>query len=306
MSEGSRGIVNKNESGSVKNAQDNDGSRGIVNNNEKSMSEQDNDGSRGIANKNEKSMSKQDNDGSRGIANKNKKSMSKQDNDGSRGVVNKNERVVSVKNKNISLIIAGGSIFAALSYGLQVLTAPFVDVLRVPGWFIAFFDPVSIIWVMSFLVFGIKAGLLTSAIGAVLLTITDNTPSGFIGPMMKFIATITLIVTPWIISKIRKTKLTSEYLLGHQVFIKTWIFAVLVRAVVMIVMNWLVLAYIYPMFFPIDVLTFNLKWLGLTTINGWTAVIITNVLINSLQSVWDYFVSYGVVKPISMKISLPW
>jgi riboflavin transporter FmnP len=232
--------------------------------------------------------------------------MSEQDNDGSRGIVNKNERIVSVKNKNITLIIAGGAIFAALSYALQVITAPYVDVLRVPGWFIAFFDPVSIIWIMSFFIFGLEGGLLTSVIGAILLVTTDPTPASFVGPSMKFIATITLMVTPWVITKIKKTKLSSEYLLNHKVLIKNWIIAVLFRAGIMCVLNWIALAYVFPLFFTMDVLWLNLDWLGLPTINGWTAVMVTAILINILQSVWDYFVSYAVVKPISMKISLPW
>jgi riboflavin transporter FmnP len=48
--------------------------------------------------------------------------------------------------------IAGAAIFGALSVVISALTTPIIP--RIPGWGMAIFDPVSIIWIICFLIFG--------------------------------------------------------------------------------------------------------------------------------------------------------
>jgi riboflavin transporter FmnP len=86
--------------------------------------------------------------------------------------------------------IGAAAVFGGLSLVLDALTAPYLP--RVPGWGIGFIDPVSIIWVTSYLLFGFTAGFTTSIIGTIGLMFFD--PFTPIGPIMKFLATIPIIL----------------------------------------------------------------------------------------------------------------
>ncbi len=184
----------------------------------------------------------------------------------------KQGEIESVRSKRTTLLIqiAGGAIFAAVS----IAVSPIVSILpRLPGWGFALFDPVSIIWIVSFLIFGPIAGILSTSIGSLGLVIWD--PTG-IGPLYKFLATIPLVLVPTIFLKLYKQgngEKTSNKLMKPLNYVIYGIIALIVRLVLMLIING-------AMF-------------------GFSAYVITFVLlINSIQTAFDlivpYFIAFGL------------
>ncbi|MGY5870701.1 MAG: hypothetical protein RTV72_00500 [Candidatus Thorarchaeota archaeon] len=86
-------------------------------------------------------------------------------------------------------------VLASVLASLSIASAPIADIVpRIPGWGIAFFDPVSTFWIVSFLLGGLWVGLVSSVAGMMGLFLYDPTA---IGPVMKLIATLPMIVIPW-------------------------------------------------------------------------------------------------------------
>jgi hypothetical protein len=194
--------------------------------------------------------------------------------------------------------ITGGAIFAALSLAVAVVAKPLVDSLRTP-WGMAWWDPVSVIWILSFFVFGFEAGLLTSVIGMVLLFVTDPT-AGWFGPIFKFVATVPLIIIPLIITKIRKQSINNEVILKPINLVINWGFSVIVRVIIMVGANIFAIYMFFggPSFFEF------VPWgfLGLEHINIWLAFIVYVICLNILQSISDYLIPYALIKPLQVTI----
>ena len=209
------------------------------------------------------------------------------------------ENYAEHKQKHSFIIkITGGAIFAALSLAIAVLSKPLVDSLRTP-WGAAWWDPVSVIWILSFFVFGYEAGILTSVIGSILLFIVDPT-AGWFGPIFKLIATLPLIVVPYLLMKIRKKPLNSEFALKPKTLIINLLFSILVRVIIMVGAN-IFAIYVFfggPSFFvavPWD-------FLGLGSINIWLAFATSVIFFNTLQSISDYLIPYALIKPLQVGI----
>ncbi len=189
-----------------------------------------------------------------------------------------------------TLEIVGAAIFGALSIVVSVFITPILP--RIPAWEIAIVDPVSIIWITCLLIFGVRAGLLCTAIGTVGLMPFD--PSGWIGPMMKFSATISLIIVPIVFLKLYKRDdqgKKSLKLKRPKNYIVYGALGTVLRIGVMIIFNIVIFLTFWS-----DYLAYtNLEFLGLPQISGWTALIIGAILINSWQSVLDLLVPYLLV-----------
>ncbi|NHJ25807.1 MAG: hypothetical protein EAX89_14595 [Candidatus Lokiarchaeota archaeon] len=184
-----------------------------------------------------------------------------------------NEVEVS-KNSRITLQIAGASLFGALSIVLSLLS-PILP--RIPQG-IAFFDPVSIAWVLCFLIFGPAAGVLCSVIGFLGL-IPFDTSIPVIGPLMKLSATLPLIIMPILILKLYKREegiLKQSKLKKPINYIVTGLVGIAVREIVMILLN----VAVYLTFF------------GSIGLDVWLIVI---AIINPIQSIWDLLIPYIVV-----------
>ena len=180
----------------------------------------------------------------------------------------------SIRSKKslMTLQLAGGAIFGALSIVVSFIAA-FLP--RTPEGF-AYFDPVSIIWVLAFLIFGPLAGILCSAIGMVGLMFFD--PFAPIGPSLKFIATIPMIIVPTLLKKLYKEGEGSEKLLERKSYITVGLIAILVRIAIMVPIN--IVLYI-ALGFPAEGLMY------------WIFIVI---LLNALQGVWDWLVPYIIVR----------
>jgi riboflavin transporter FmnP len=186
--------------------------------------------------------------------------------------------------------VTGAAIFGAASAVVAVISAPYLP--RVPGWGIAFIDPVSIFWVSCFLMFGMRSGLIASVFGTIaLLPVDPFTPWG---PLMKFAATAPMIILPTLFLKVvhRSTKSSDNRLSLQLTSPKTYAaamsIAVLVRDLVMVVFNLLLF---------LTILAPSVAYISLGPITGWVAIIITVVLINTEQSIWDTSIPWIALRP---------
>lgn len=188
-------------------------------------------------------------------------------------VVEEVETFLSKKTR-FTIQIVGGAIFGALSLVFSLYVVPYLP--RTPEGF-AFFDPVSIIWVTCFLIFGPLAGILCSIIGMVVLFPFD--PFTPIGPLMKFSATFSLMIVPILllyIFKHKKGERMSQKLKEPKTYILYGALGVVLRIVVMVFLNIIV----YLSFYGSDGLEY---W------------IILVILLNSLTSLWDLLFPYLLV-----------
>ncbi|MFW9947617.1 MAG: hypothetical protein ACFFDX_12405 [Candidatus Odinarchaeota archaeon] len=197
---------------------------------------------------------------------------------------------VRSKSSQRTLTISGAASFGALSLVLSAILAPIIP--RVPWWGIAYLDPVSIVWIMCFFIFGTKAGLLCCVIGTLGLMPFD--PFAPIGPLMKFSATVILIVIPMLLLKLYKTEegvKNSQKIKKISNFAITSILSVLLRIAVMMWFNALLFLTLFaPLFAYV-----NLEFLGLPNVTGWSAIIIMVIFINAETSVWDLLIPYLTV-----------
>ncbi len=166
--------------------------------------------------------------------------------------------------------VAMGALLGALSIALAA-TASFIP--RIPGWGIALFDPVSLIWIIAFLIGGIEVGMMTTIAGFFGLFLFD--PTG-IGPVFKLLATLPMILVPWIGIRYSKQQLDGKYLSSARIYSKYVIVAIIIRMSLMI---------------PLNLVTVPLLY-GILDINF---IITYTVILNSLQSFWDALIPYLIV-----------
>ena len=194
------------------------------------------------------------------------------------------------KSSQLVLQISGAALFGALSLVVSILTTSILP--RIPGWGIAIIDPVSIIWIMCFLIFGTKAGILCCVIGTFGLMPFDSFAP--IGPIMKFSATFALIIVPILFLKLYKHEegvRNSQKIKKMRNYVVYGIFGVLLRIGVMMIANYLLFITVLS-----DYLAFmSLDFLGLPGVTSWTAVIIVVIFINAETSLWDLIIPYIVV-----------
>jgi len=189
-----------------------------------------------------------------------------------------------------TLKVAGAAMFGALSLIMSAYLTPILA--RIPGWQIAIFDPISIVWITCFLIFGVEAGLMSLAIGSVGLLPFD--PTAWLGPLMKFSATFSLIIIPIIVLKLYRKEegiSNSKKLKDRKNFIFCGILGTVLRCIVMLILNIWVFLTIYAGY---EVYV-DLAFLGLPDITSWTAIIIGVIIINAYQSVLDLLIPYIIV-----------
>jgi hypothetical protein len=109
---------------------------------------------------------------------------------------------------------------------------------------IALIDPISFCWIIAFLIGGIKVGLLTTFAGSIGLFYFD--PYTPVGPIFKILATLPMILIPWIGMRLRNPDAGGEFLGSVKEFAVLMFLAYLVRLGIMIPLNLAVA----PIFFP--------------------------------------------------------
>ncbi len=180
------------------------------------------------------------------------------------------ELTTTSSNADYTKRIAIGAILGALSIALSV-TASFIP--RIPGWGIAIFDPVSLIWIIAFLVGGIEIGMVTTYAGFFGLFLFD--PTG-VGPIFKFLATVPMILVPWVAMNFSSKQLDGTYLASPRTFSKYMVIAYCIRLGIMIPLNLLVV----PLLFGINDVTF---------------IVMYTLILNTLQSFWDAVIPFYIV-----------
>jgi hypothetical protein len=166
--------------------------------------------------------------------------------------------------------IAVAAVLGAVSIALAS-TATFIP--RIPGWGIALFDPVSLIWIIAFLLGGIEVGMVTTYAGFFGLFLFD--PTG-IGPVFKFLATVPMILIPWLAIKFTNVTEGGKHLANPRTYAKYMILAYLVRLALMIPLNLWLLAALFG-------------------IQDYGFVITYTLVLNTLQSFWDASIPFYIV-----------
>ncbi|MFX0080646.1 MAG: hypothetical protein ACFE94_02735 [Candidatus Hodarchaeota archaeon] len=193
--------------------------------------------------------------------------------------------VVRTRSSQVTIHIAGGAIFGALSAVVSFVLSPIINASRIPGWQIAMFDPTSWVWIICFLIFGVYSGLICCCTGAIGLLLID--PSGWVGPLFKFSATVPLILIPFFIFKLNE----SQKLKDPKNFVISGAISTLVRIAIMLPLNLLFFATIWSEWFEF----MDLEIIGLGNITGLSAVLIFNPIINLYTSALDLTVPYFLV-----------
>ncbi len=189
--------------------------------------------------------------------------------------------------------VAGAAIFGALGAVVAFLTAPYLP--RIPGWGIAWIDPVSIIWLICFFIFGAAAGVLCCLIGTAALMFVD--PWVPIGPLMKLIATLPMIIIPFIMLKLKKDwDYSCESLKGKKIIPITAI-AIIIRFGIMLGANILVLIFLWG----------GIEYApALWGLEGIWVIIAVVMVINTLQGVWDILIPWLIVYPTKIYEYATW
>jgi len=130
-------------------------------------------------------------------------------------------------------ILAGAALLGAISWLFVILPD-----LRVPGWNIAIIDFVAIPWVIAFLLFGLRGGILTSAIGTIAIFFSSEEPVPFVGAVSKFGAIVPMILTVYFLMKMLPDQPpTAKIFESSRSYVKLFIPAVFVRCIAMFLIN---------------------------------------------------------------------
>ena len=187
--------------------------------------------------------------------------------------------------------IAAAAILASLSVAVSPI-ASFVP--RVPTFGIAIFDPISLFWIIAFLVGGIWVGLFSMVAGGIMLNFFDPFP--IIGPMLKILATAPMVILPWLAvrrngnQQERRLMRATSQLTGAveddsrggaalskvRLYTGLMFLAYLIRLAMMIPVNLVVVPFIWGVSDP-------------------TFIISYTVILNTIQSFWDAFLPFLVI-----------
>lgn len=198
--------------------------------------------------------------------------------------------------------LAVSSVLGALSIFLV-----FAPDVRLP-WGMAALDFIAIPWIIAFLLFGLKSGLLTSIIGFLGIFFFSEEAIPFVGATMKFSATIPLILVPALVLKFTRSKSSSESFAVKKAYIFSMAVAIVVRCFVTMLLNyyWAV-PFMYNLK-PSDVPgAFNFFfWGGSLGSSALTYYILGVSLWNTWQGVVDAVVSWSVVYPTKLYKQFRW
>lgn len=167
-------------------------------------------------------------------------------------------------------------VLASVLASLSIAIAPIAEIVpRIPGWGIAIFDPVSLFWIISFLIGGIWVGLVSTIAGTMGLFLYDPTA---IGPVMKLIATLPMIVIPWYGVRKLKNNVGGESLSNPKFYATLMILAFALRLALMVPINLLYGSIAYPFFTMEFIINYA-------------------IILNSFQSLWDALIPFIIVYP---------
>jgi len=127
-------------------------------------------------------------------------------------------------------------------------------------------DLVGVPWIIAYFLYGGRAGLVTSAIGAIIITLVA--PSTWLGALLKFTATLPMWLFPMIFQKIRRID-TDKF--SRSVFLPvSIIIAIFVRMLIVLPINYYFAIPIWTGWSPAQAMEFVPWWImcGLNAIQG--------------------------------------
>jgi hypothetical protein len=192
---------------------------------------------------------------------------------------------VSIRSKRAqrNIQIVGGAVFGAVSIALTGILINLINLTRIQGWGIAFFDPMSWIWMICFLLFGPLAGILSSVIGTFGLMIFD--PTG-IGSIFKIAATIPQIILPTLLLKLKNAGVSNkDKLKNPKKYILVSLISIGARIGIMLIAN---ITYLMILGVPVE-------YIEVFGITGWMAVTVFVITINSYAGALDLGIAYLIV-----------
>ena len=185
--------------------------------------------------------------------------------------------------------IAGATILAPLAVILQILPPLFIS-----PWTMRI-DLVAIPWMLCWIIFGLKPALLSLLISAPLIGFIGPFAGGWVGAIMKSVATIWMFLIPAIIAW--KTGGTKRLLENKHLFVLAGVIALIVRAVITVIFNfYFALPFFFDMtpndiismFSSTDMLSFVGNSLGLIGLGAFVAEV---AIWNTIQGIIDLTVS---------------
>ncbi len=102
-------------------------------------------------------------------------------------------------------------------------------------------DLVAVTWIIAYFLFGIRAGILVSITGSLIITIFA--PFSWVGAIAKLVATIPMILIPFIILKF--TKIQRKDLQNIKNLVLVLIISLIIRSFVMVIFNY---GFLLPIF----------------------------------------------------------
>jgi len=174
--------------------------------------------------------------------------------------------------------IAGSTILAALAVILQILPPIFVS-----PWSMRI-DLVAIPWILCWIIFGLKPALLSILISAPMIGFVGPLAGGWVGAIMKSVASIWMFVIPGIIAwKVGGAKKLLE---NKRLFVVASIVAIFARIGVTVIFNYY---FALPIFFemtPNDIINFyeSVNIFGLVGLGSYIAAV---AFWNTIQAIVD-------------------
>ncbi|MHA3962407.1 MAG: hypothetical protein AM325_002600 [Candidatus Thorarchaeota archaeon SMTZ1-45] len=166
--------------------------------------------------------------------------------------------------------IVTASVLAALS----IAVAPIASIVpRIPGWGIALFDPVSIFWIIAFLLGGYWVGMLSAFAGTFGLFLYDPTA---IGPIFKILATLPMILVPWLGVRRLGNESRGESLSRPRFYGTLMLSAFILRLLLMVPINLIYGAIAMPFLTVEFILSYA-------------------IILNAFQSMWDALIPFIIV-----------
>lgn len=166
--------------------------------------------------------------------------------------------------------IVTASVLAALS----IAVAPIASIVpRMPVWGIALFDPVSIFWIVAFLLGGYWVGILSTFAGTFGLFLYDPTA---IGPIFKLMATLPMILIPWFGVRRLENGTGGKSLSRPRFYATLMLSALIIRLLIMVPTNLIYGAIALP-------------FLTVEFIIGYA------IILNAFQSMWDALIPFIIV-----------
>jgi len=190
----------------------------------------------------------------------------------------------------ITVKVAGAAVLASLSVVMQVLPPLFVT-----PWFMRV-DLVAIPWVLCWLLFGFDAALLSLLIGAPLVGYMGFFPGGWVGAVMKSVASVWMFAVPALFAW--RMGGTKSLILKKRVYVVASVAALLVRAIVTVFFNFY---FALPIFFNmtaddiIQFFSFSQSFVGLSFgLVGLGAFVGEVVFWNTIQGIIDIYAAYVI------------